>query len=114
MRIFSGYICYQFTGIIKAARRGHYIFDPTLAGYMFSKDAHSALLEQLTGREMEILGLVANGYSNQAIAETLYIDIKTVEHHLNSLYAKIKCDNDFDKKHQRVSAARLYLTEVGA
>lgn len=102
----------QFIGIIKATKQGQYIFDPALASYMFTNKGHSPFLEQLTNREMETLSLLAKGYNNSAIAEALYIDIKTVEHHLNSLYGKLKADNDFDRKHPRVTAARLYLQEV--
>lgn len=104
----------QFIGIIKAIKHGQYILDPTLASYMFTNNGHGPFLEQLTNREIEILSLLAKGYSNSAIAEALYIDIKTVEHHLNNIYGKLKTDNDFNKKHPRVAAARLYLQEVRA
>ena len=104
----------QFTGIVKAVKYGQYIFDPTLANFMFGDNGHSPFLKQLTNREKEILSLLAKGDSNSTIAEDLYIDIKTVEHHLNNLYSKLKTYNDFDNKHPRVIASRLYLQEVGA
>ena len=52
---------------------------------------------------------MAQGYTNSAIAQALFIEVKTVEHHLNSLYSKLKADSDFSNKHPRVTAARLYL-----
>ena len=104
----------QFIGIIKAAKYGQYILDPTLASYMFTDNVRGPFLEQLTNREVETLSLLAKGYSNSAIAEALYIDIKTVEHHLNNIYGKLKTDNDFNRKHPRVAVARLYLQEVRA
>jgi len=69
-------------------------------------------LKQLTTRELEILSLLSQGYTNSSIADTLFIDIKTVEHHLNSMYSKLKSDPDYNTKHLRVSAARLYLEKM--
>ena len=57
----------------------------------------------------EILDLLANGYTNAGIAKTLFLDIKTVEHHINSMYSKMKSIKDFAEKHPRVEAARIYL-----
>ncbi|MFC1906768.1 response regulator transcription factor [Chloroflexota bacterium] len=68
---------------------------------------------QLTARESEILGLLSKGYTNSSIANALFIDVKTVEHHINSMYSKLKAGSDFNDKHPRVSAARLYLEAVG-
>jgi len=70
-------------------------------------------LNQLTTREAEILSLLAKGYTNSAIAEALYIDIKTVEHHINSMYSKLRTSAEFNDKHPRVSAARIYLEATG-
>ena len=43
----------------------------------------------LTPRELELLKLACKGFSNQEIADQLFIDIKTVEHHLHSTYGKL-------------------------
>jgi len=102
----------QILGIILAVTRGHIVLDPTLANFMFGMTPKHPFLEQLTNRELEILNLLARGYTNLAIAGALYIDVKTVEHHLNSLYGKLKADNDVNDRHMRVTAARLYLQEV--
>lgn len=98
---------------ILAVSQGQVILDPPLATYMFAGKPECPFLKQLTTRELEILSLLSQGYTNSAIAETLYIDIKTVEHHLNSMYSKLKTDPDFIDKHLRVSAARLYLETMG-
>jgi DNA-binding NarL/FixJ family response regulator len=96
-----------------AVSQGQVILDPPLATIMFAGKPECPFLKQLTTREMEILSLLSQGYTNAAIAETLYIDIKTVEHHLNSMYSKLKADPDYNTKHLRVSAARLYLETMG-
>lgn len=103
----------QLSRTIVAVNQGQVILDPQLASFMFAGKPKCPFLKQLTTRELEILSLLSQGYTNLAIANTLYIDIKTVEHHLNSLYSKLKADSDFSDKHLRVSAARLYLETMG-
>jgi DNA-binding NarL/FixJ family response regulator len=103
----------QLCRTILAVSQGQVILDPPLATFMFAGKPESPFLKQLTTRELEILSLLSQGYTNSAIADTLYIDIKTVEHHLNSMYSKLKADPDYNTKHLRVSAARLYLETMG-
>jgi len=103
----------QLCRTILAVSQGQVILDPPLATFMFAGKPECPFLKQLTTRELEILSLLSQGYTNSAIAETLFIDIKTVEHHLNSMYSKLKADPDYNSKHLRVSAARLYLETMG-
>ncbi|MDY6907040.1 MAG: response regulator transcription factor [Chloroflexota bacterium] len=103
----------QLTGIVIAASRGQVILDPALAGFLFTENPEYPFLKQLTARELEILSLLSKGYTNSAIAETLYIDVRTVENHINSMYGKLKAETNFGDKHARVSAARLYLEATG-
>ena len=103
----------QLCRTIVAVSQGQVILDPPLAAFMFAGKPECPFLKQLTTRELEILSLLSQGYTNSAIAETLFIDIKTVEHHLNSMYSKLKTDPDYNSKHLRVSAARLYLESMG-
>jgi len=103
----------QLCRTILAVSQGQVILDPPLATFMFAGKPECPFLKQLTTRELEILSLLSQGYTNSAIAETLFIDIKTVEHHLNSMYSKLKADPEYNFKHLRVSAARLYLETMG-
>ena len=103
----------QLSRTIIAVSQGQVILDPPLATFMFAGKPECPFLKQLTTRELEILSLLSQGFTNSAIAETLFIDIKTVEHHLNSMYSKLKADPDYNTKHLRVSAARLYLETMG-
>jgi DNA-binding NarL/FixJ family response regulator len=104
----------QLCRTILAVSQGQVILDPPLATFMFAGKPECPFLKQLTTRELEILSLLSQGYTNSAIAGTLFIDIKTVEHHLNSMYSKLKADPDYNTKHLRVSAARLYLETMGS
>lgn len=103
----------QLCQTIQAVYNGQVILDPPLATFMFAGKPECPFLKQLTTRELEILSLLAQGYTNASIAKALFIDIKTVEHHLNSMYSKLKSDPDYNTKHLRVSVARLYLETMG-
>ena len=103
----------QLIRIIMSVSEGQIVLDPLLTGYMFTETQAPAFFKELTSREMEILGLIAQGCTNTAIATALFIDVKTVHNHINSIYSKIKADADFEHKHPRVSIARLYLETTG-
>ncbi len=103
----------QLFGIIVSVNRGQIILDPLLTSFLLMEKTEYPFLNQLTARELEILSLLSKGYPNSAIAEALYIDVKTVEHHINSMYSKLRTAADFNNRHPRVSAARIYLEATG-
>jgi DNA-binding NarL/FixJ family response regulator len=105
---------HQFSSILRSVTYGQRIFDPILSGYIFSAGVKPTFLSELTTRELETLGLLAEGYNNTAIAEMMFIDVKTVEHHLNSIYAKLKSGKDFANLHPRVAASRLYFQGISS
>jgi len=98
---------------ISAVSQGQLILDLPLATLIFSDKPESQILKQFTPRELEILNLLAQGNTNASIAHALFIDIKTVERHINSMYAIFKEKPEFTGKHLRVSAAILYLEAMG-
>jgi len=55
--------------------------------------AVSRLLDPLTEREQEILGLLAQGQSNRQIAGTLFISVGTVKGHVNHIFSKLEVKN---------------------
>ena len=66
-------------------------------------------LDRLTPRELEILGLIAEGRSNAAIAEKLVVTKRAVERHINSIFLKLGL-RESDDISRRVKAALLYLS----
>ncbi len=103
----------QLRGTVLAVSQGQVILAPELVTLMFTENTGHQFLRHLTSRETEILGLLARGHTNAAIADVLCIDIKTVSHHINNMYSKLKAEVDFDDKHPRVSVARFYLEAAG-
>ena len=67
--------------------------------------AASALLDGLTPRELEVLGLVAGGLTNEAIADRLCLSVRTVERHLSTIYAKLRLSG----KAARAAAAVSFI-----
>lgn len=102
----------QLCNIIVGVSQGQVILDRVVTA-VFARVAKCDSLKELTGRELEILSLLSAGYSNTAIAEALCVDVKTVKHHINSMYGKLEVGSDLNGKHPRVSAARLYLEGDG-
>lgn len=64
-------------------------------------------LDSLTERELEVLGLIANGASNPTIAGRLGIELKTVERHINHLYSELGINED-NTYNPRVKAVLMY------
>ena len=69
-------------------------------------------LKGLTNRELQVLALMARAHSNRAIAEILYIQPRTVEHHISSILAKLGFNSD-GEYHGRVHAVLTYLDATG-
>jgi DNA-binding NarL/FixJ family response regulator len=70
-------------------------------------------LDRLTGREGEVLGLMAEGRSNAAIARTLVVTEAAVTKHIGNILAKLDLPLDSDD-HRRVLAVLAYLRRLGA
>jgi len=66
-------------------------------------------LDTLTTRELDVLALMAQGRSNGAIAESLFISQSAVEKHINSIFAKLMLSPDESDTHRRVAAVLAYL-----
>lgn len=79
---------------VRAAAAGQAIFSPTIAARMLAFFSASPrepeTFPELTTREREILGLIAQGCPNQVIADRLFLSPKTVANHVSSIFAKLR------------------------
>jgi len=94
---------------IEGAKVGLVVLDPQLAGSM--RPRPGGALSRLTPRQQEILALIAQGFSNAAIAEQLTLAEKSVENQINLLYQQLGIDRGRNALHPRVKAVLAYLQE---
>jgi DNA-binding NarL/FixJ family response regulator len=93
---------------IERLARGESVIDPELVELLLHRPATSGRLAELTEREHEVLALVAEGLSDRAIAERLWLTQKTVETHVRHILAKLALPPDADHN-RRVLAVLTYL-----
>ena len=98
------------TRAIEGAAAGLMVLDPSLVNALRPKP--KSRMEELTPRQREVLQLMAQGYSNPAIAERLMLGIKSVENYINAIYQHLAVAQD-EPIHPRVKAVLLYLQESG-
>jgi len=96
---------------LSAARRvaaGGTAIDPEVVSQLLSRRHRTDVLDELTPRENEVLGLMAEGHSNAAIAERLVVTNGAVEKHVSSVFMKLGLPPT-DQQHRRVLAVLTYL-----
>ncbi|TML74241.1 MAG: response regulator transcription factor [Actinobacteria bacterium] len=97
---------------LREVAEGGSMIDPTVVDSLLSsrRQREGSQLNVLTPRELEILGLIAEGRSNAAIAETLVLTKRAVERHINGIFMKLDL-GDAEDVSRRVRAALLFLAE---
>lgn len=83
----------QIADAIRKTMKGESVLEPEVTTKMMQKmrsNSTAALHDQLTDREMEVLLLVAQGKTNQEIADELFIALKTVKTHVSNILAKLE------------------------
>jgi DNA-binding NarL/FixJ family response regulator len=106
---------FDVANLIDALRRladGETVIDPTIVARLFARKRQADPLSELSGREREVLALVAEGLSNRAIAARLFVTERTVEAHVKQIFQKLGLDTDPDS-HRRVLAVLAYLRQPG-
>jgi DNA-binding NarL/FixJ family response regulator len=98
---------------IREVANGGSVVDPRIVEGLLSVHTLGARtpLEELTPRELEILGLIAEGRSNNAIAGELVVTKRAVERHINAIFRKLELEESEDIS-RRVKAALLYLARA--
>ena len=87
---------------------GECVLDPTIVTRLVDRPRPTGPLDELTEREREVLGLMAEGRSNGGICERLFLSPKTVESHVRQIFVKLDIDGSPDD-HRRVLAVLTYL-----
>jgi DNA-binding NarL/FixJ family response regulator len=96
---------------LREVATGGSVIDPKVVEGLLARRQQLAgsLLETLTSREMEVLSEMAQGKSNAAICESLYISPSAVEKHINSIFAKLTLSAEDGAQHRRVAAVLTFL-----
>ena len=97
---------------IHAVAAGGSVIDPKVVEALVSARAHRASpIHALTARERDVLGQLAQGKNNEAIATALFLTERAVEKHINSIFSKLGLSEEVDVN-RRVKATLLYLAET--
>ena len=98
----------EFAESLRRVARGGSVIDPEVVALLVNRRRARGPLDELTDREREVLALMAEGRSNQAICERLFVTPKTVEAHIASIFSKLELLPAPDD-HRRVLAVLAYL-----
>ncbi|MFP5332689.1 MAG: response regulator [Acidimicrobiia bacterium] len=99
---------------LREVTSGGSVIDPTVVEGLLGRERHAGrrLLDTLTDRETEVLAAMAEGRSNSAIGEALFISQSAVEKHINSIFAKLGLSPDASETHRRVAAVLAFLRQA--
>jgi serine/threonine-protein kinase len=93
---------------VRRVHEGETVVDPTIVSSLFGRRRREDPLAELSPREREVLALVAEGLSNKAIAQRLYVAERTVEAHVTAIFLKLRLGETADS-HRRVLAVLAFL-----
>jgi DNA-binding NarL/FixJ family response regulator len=102
---------FDIATVVDALRRiaeGETVIDPTIVARLMSRRRRNNPIAGLSEREREVLGLIAEGMSNRAIAARLFVTERTVEAHVTQIFQKLRLHESPDQ-HRRVLAVLAFL-----
>jgi DNA-binding NarL/FixJ family response regulator len=103
----------DFVDAVRRVATGGTALDPEVVAQLFARRQVQGPIETLTPRETEVLGLMAEGRSNAAVARDLVLTVGAVEKHVASILAKLQLPPS-DDDHRRVLAVLAYLRSESA
>ena len=98
----------EFAAAVRRVAEGGSALDPALVTQLVGRRRQHDPLDELTNREREVLELMAEGRSNQAIGERLFITPRAVEKHITSIFGKLRLPQA-SEDHRRVLAVLAFL-----
>jgi DNA-binding NarL/FixJ family response regulator len=98
----------SFTDAVRRVAGGGSALDPEVVAMLLGRRRREDPLETITPREREVLGLMAEGRSNNAIAESMVVTERAVEKHVTSIFSKLGL-SPAAEDHRRVLAVLTYL-----
>jgi DNA-binding NarL/FixJ family response regulator len=98
----------EFAAAIRRVARGGSALDPVIVSQLLGRRRDDDRLRRVTPREREVLALMAEGYSNQAIADRLVITVRAVEKHVTRIFDNLDLPATA-QSHRRVLAVLTYL-----
>jgi DNA-binding NarL/FixJ family response regulator len=98
----------RFVEAVARVAEGGSALDPEVVSHMLGRRRREDPLGDLTPREREVLGLMAEGYSNSAVATQLVVTERAVEKHVTNIFGKLGFGSEPDH-HRRVLAVLAYV-----
>jgi DNA-binding NarL/FixJ family response regulator len=98
----------EFLRDVRRVGAGGTALDPEVVSQLFARTRQRSVVERLSPREREVLGLMAEGRSNQAIAEALVVSDGAVEKHVSNIFTKLDL-LPADQDNRRVLAVLRWL-----
>jgi DNA-binding NarL/FixJ family response regulator len=98
----------EFLDALGRVAGGGTVLDPEVVAQLLVRRRRDDPLRELTAREREVLGLMAEGMSNTAIARKLVVSDGAVEKHVRNIFTKLQLPPD-EEQHRRVLAVLAYL-----
>ena len=97
-----------FTDAVRRVARGGSALDPEVVQRMVGRRRANSPLDDLTPRELQVLSLMAEGRSNQGIADELIVTVPAIERHITSIFGKLDL-RVVPEDHRRVLAVLEFL-----
>ena len=101
----------EFASAVRRVGEGGSALDPAVVSQLVGRRRTDDPLATVTPREREVLELMAEGRSNQAIAERMFVTLRAVEKHVTSIFTKLGLPASTDD-HRRVLAVLAFLRDT--
>jgi DNA-binding NarL/FixJ family response regulator len=99
-----------FADAVRRVAAGETVLDPEVVAQMVATRGDQGPVASLTGRERDVLALMAQGRTNRSIAADLFVSERGIERHVTSIFTKLDLPVS-QEDHRRVLAVLAYLRE---